>query len=324
MAHKAPGKAHREGITLLELARLFPDENAAIKWFEAIRWPSEERDCPRCGSTNTHECSHSKMPYRCRACKRYFSVKTGSAMGRSPIPLLKWLYAIYLDATSLKGVSSMKLHRDLGVTQKTAWFMQQRIREAFTAERGDSPFSGPVEVDETYFGGKRKNMSNAKRKIMSGRGTIGKTAVAGMKDRETGEVVAMVVSDVGTETLQSFVHEHLKAGEPIFTDDAAVYRDLPNHGSVKHSVGEYVRGMVHTNGIESFWSMLKRAHKGTFHKLSPKHLQRYVDEFVGRHNVRDLNTLAQMALLSDGMTGRRLTYKVLIADNGLNSMARSK
>ncbi len=156
MAQKAPGKAFRKGITIIELAQMFPNEEAARKWFEEIIWPDGLRYCPECGSVDTHECQHAKMPYRCRDCRKYFSVKTGTVMTGSPVPLLKWLYAIYLDVTSLKGVSSMKLHRDIGVTQKTAWHMQQRIREAFREEGG--LLSGPVEIDETYVGGlKRKS-----------------------------------------------------------------------------------------------------------------------------------------------------------------------
>ena len=143
MTQKAPGKAKRKGITLLELTRIFPDEAAATKWFEAAVWPNGKRFCPDCGSTNTHECSHYEMPYRCKDCKRYFSVKKATVMRGSPLPLLKWLYAIYLDTTSLKGVASMKLHRDLGITQKSAWHMQQRIREAFADQGPASPHARP-------------------------------------------------------------------------------------------------------------------------------------------------------------------------------------
>lgn len=191
----APGKAHRTGISLFELQKMFPDEDAAREWFEGILWPEGVRDCPRCGSDNTYACSHAKMPYRCRDCRKYFSVKTGTLMAGSPLPLRKWLYAIYLDTTSLKGISSMKLHRDLGITQKSAWYMQQRIREAFAHRPEVSEFAGPVEVDESYFGGKRRNMSNARRKELSdtGRGAVGKTAVVGAKDRETNRVRAEVV-----------------------------------------------------------------------------------------------------------------------------------
>ncbi len=323
MTHKAPGKAHRKGITLLQLAQMFPDEDAARAWFEAIFWPDGERDCPRCRSLNTHACIHAKMPYRCRDCRKYFSVKTGTVMAGSPLPLLKWLYAIYLDTTSLKGVSSMKLHRDLGITQKSAWHMQQRIREAFAAEGPTVMFGGPVEVDETYVGGRERNKHAKDRKHL-GRGGVGKTAVAGMKDRETGQVVAMVVEKADGATLRGFVREHADEAARVFTDDASAYKGIPNpHATVKHSVGEYVAGEVHTNGVESFWSMLKRAHKGTFHKLSPKHLQRYVDEFAARHNIREFDTLEQMVAVAAALGGRRLPYRVLIAPNGRSAGARS-
>ena len=323
--HKAPGKAHRQGITLIELARMFPDEEAARRWFEAILWPDGERYCPHCGTDNNHKCSHPKMPYRCRDCRKYFSIKTGTVMANSPLPLQKWLYAIYLELTSLKGVSSMKLHRDLGITQKAAWFMLQRIREAFKEMGPAVKFDGPTEADETYVGGLRKNMHrSAKDKLPPGRGTVGKTAVAGVKDRSTGMVAAKVVRSTDAKTLQGFVRENVEPGADLYTDDATAYEGMTDyeHGSVKHSVGEYVDGHIHTNGIESFWSMLKRAHKGIYHKFSPKHLQRYVDQFAGRHNIRDLDTLEQMVMLTEGMAGRRLTYKRLIEPNGLSSLAR--
>jgi transposase-like protein len=332
MVQKAPGKAHRKGITLFELQEMFPDELAARKWFEELLWPDGTRHCPRCGSMDTHECSHAKMPYRCRDCRKYFSIKTGTVMAGSPLPLLKWVYAIYLDTTSLKGVSSMKLHRDLGITQKTAWFMQQRIREAFARQGADDEFEGPVEVDETYVGGKRRNMSNAKRKALkeagAGRGAVGKAAVVGVKDRESNKVPAKAVESTDAQTLIPFVESKAADGSTIYTDGTSAYRSLPTafngytHESVNHSVSEYVRGEAHTNGIESFWSMLKRAHKGTFHKLSPKHLDRHVQEFAGRHNIREMSTLRQMAFVACGMSGRFLPYEKLIADNGLPSFAR--
>ena len=321
MPSKAPGKAHREGITLIELARMFPDEEAAREWFENLVWPDGTRHCPECGSINTHECSHAKMPYRCRDCRKYFSVKTGTVMANSKIPLLKWVYAIYLDTTSLKGVSSMKLHRDLGITQKSAWFMQQRIREAFDHQGPPVKFDGPVEVDETYVGGLERN-KHASDKLNAGRGTVGKTAIVGAKDRRTNEVRAEVVPATDAATLKSFVGDHAGDGAEVFTDEAAAYKGLPNHSAVRHSVGQYVDGHIHTNGIESFWSMLKRAHKGVFHKMSPKHLQRYVNEFAGRHNIRELDTMAQMAAVTRGLVAKKLPYVRLIRDNGLSAGAR--
>ena len=185
---------------------------------------------------------------------------------------------------------------------------------------------GPVEVDETYFGGRRKNMSKSKRKnLPPGRGTTGKVAVVGVKDRDTKHVAAKVVPNTARRTLQDVIRDHVEPGADVYTDDSTAYKDMPGytHGSVKHSVGEYVDGHVHTNGIESLWSMLMRAHKGTFHKISPKHLQRYVDEFAGRQNIRELDTLDQMAVVSGWLIGKRLKYKDLVARNGLSSGAQS-
>ncbi len=240
-------------------------------------------------------------------------------MERSPIPFRKSVYAIYLHLNGLKGVSSMELHRDLGVTQKTAWFMLQRIRKAFDND-DEPPFGGPAEADETWFGGKRANMSKSKRKALSGRGSAGKDAAVGIRDRATGRVAAHVTSAGPTRRTSRFVAERVRPGAKLHTDEARAYRPRTaryDHEAVNHSVGEFVRDQAHTNGIESFWSILKRAHKGVFHKISPKHLHRYVAEFAVRHNVRDCDTIAQMVALAGGMAGKRLTYKALIAENGL-------
>ena len=321
--HKAPGKSYRKGISLFELQQMFPNEEAARRWFEKIIWPDGPQ-CPHCGSLDARPRKNMKpMPYRCGDCRKHYSVKTDTLMRGSPLPLLKWVYAIYLDCASLKGVASMKLYREIGITQKTAWFMQQRIREAFADQGPPVLMEGPVEVDETYVGGKARNMHAAKRKELTGRGGADKTAVVGAKDRKTNRVAAKVVERTDGPTLQGFVVDNAEWDAEIYTDDATAYRALANHSTVKHSAGQYVDGQIHTNGVESFWSMLKRAHKGTFHKLSPKHLQRYVNEFAGRHNIRELGTLSQMAVLAARMGGKRLQYATLIAPNGLDSAARS-
>ena len=323
--HKAPGKAHREGLSVRALFRMFPDDDAAQAWLEEQRWGGEPW-CPHCGSLNVRRNNHKSMPWRCaeRECRKRFSVRIATPMQNSPLGYQTWVIAIYMLTTSLKGQSSMKLHRDLEVTQKTAWFLAHRIRQTFAASNG--PFAGPVEVDETYMGGKRKNMSNAKRKALAdtGRGAVGKTAVVGAKDRATKHVAARVVPDTTKDTLQGFVAEHAAPGATVYTDDAAAYDGMPfDHETVKHSRSEYVKGDVHTNGAESFWSMLKRGHAGIYHKMSPKHLDRYVQEFAGRHNIRESDTIEQMSMVVRGLEGKRLSYAALISDNGLRSGSRS-
>ena len=325
MTRKAPGKAHREGLTVVELMDIFPTEEAASTWFESVVW-EDGRYCPKCGNTETKAVPNAKpMPYWCKGCRSYFSVRTGTPMARSNIPLRKWAIAIYLCITSLKSVSSMKLHRDIGVSQRAAWFMLHRIREAWGEDGDEEPFDGPVEVDETYMGGKRKNMSNAKRKELAGtgRGAVGKTAVIGMKDRATNQVRAEVITETDGETLQDFVEENTEEDATVYTDEAAAYKGVEReHEAVRHSVSQYVRGQAHTNGIESFWAMLKRAHAGTFHKISPKHLDRYVREFAGKHNHRDSGTLIQMRDTVARLVGRNLLYRDLIARNGLSNAGR--
>ena len=215
--HTAPGKSFRKGLTLVELMDMFPNEAAATKWFESIYWP-ETRACGKCGSTRTREASHKKMPYWCSDCRSYFSVKTGTPLANSKVPLRKWAIAIYLCLTSLKSVSSMKLHRDIGVSQPTAWYMLHRIREAWIPKgENGTPYDGPVEADETYFGGKRKNMSNAKRAELEGRGTVGKTAVVGAKDRSTNQVSATVVERTDKATIHGFLAMHVSPDATIYT-----------------------------------------------------------------------------------------------------------
>ena len=325
MIKRAPGKSHRKGMSVAEVIGKFPDDAAAERWFTEKRWPNGPH-CPSCGSTNVLSgAAHKTMPYRCRGkeCRKRFSVRVGTVMEGSNLGFQTWAIAIYLSLTSLKSVSSMKLHRDLKITQKSAWHLAHRLRKAFAAERG--AFVGPVEADETYFGGRRKNMSRSKRRTMTGRGTVGKTIVVGMKDRATNEVRAQVVPSTDAATLQSFVRDHTVAGAMVYTDEHGAYSGMAEfgHEAVNHGVGEYVNGQVSVNGIESFWSMLKRAHKGTFHKISPKHLDRYVTECAGKHNVLAADTSDQMVGVVRAMAGKRLKYDDLIADNGLASGARA-
>ena len=325
MAKKAPGKSHREGMTLLQAAAKFQDNEDALRWLEAWRWP-HGAFCPNCGSFNV-QCGikHKTQTHRCRDCpnRPMFTIRHGTVMEGTKLPYRAWAIGIYLFTTNIKGISSMRLHRELGIGQKSAWFMLQRLRKAM--ETPHKAFSGPVEVDETFVGGKRKNMSNEQRKALkdAGRGAVGKTAVVGIKDRDTNKVSAEVVGAVDAATLVPFVESNATQGAEVYTDDASAYAKLENHETVKHTASEYVRGEIHTNGVESFWSMLKRGHVGTFHKISPKHLNRYVQEFAGRHNMREADTREQMGRVVLGMSRKRLRYRDLIADNGLSSGART-
>lgn len=303
---------------------MFPTEEAATEWFELLVWP-DVRGCGHCGSTDTKEVPNRKpMPYWCKDCRSYFSVRTGTVLSHSKVPLRKWAMAIYLEMTSLKGVSSMKLHRDLKIGQKAAWFMLHRIREAW-ADTPAGGFSGPIEVDETFVGGLEANKHESQRARARG-GVPEKAPIVGMKDRESGQVRARAINDMEAETLRGFVREHTEPGAQVYSDGHPAYTGLEGeykHNAVQHSAGTYVIEQIHTNGIESFWSTLKRAHKGVYHKLSVKHLDRYARQFAGKHNARNADTLAQMTAVVAGLVGKRLLYRDLIADNGLPSGARS-
>ena len=287
----------------------FPDEKAAEVYLENVRWGGVRR-CPRCYSDRVTVVKNSKpMPYRCRACRKYFSVRTGTILAESKLPILKWSMAAYLITSSRKGISSVQLGHHLGVTQKTAWFLAHRIRKALV-EKSDM-LRAVVEIDETYIGGKEKN-KHANKRNLNGRGTLGKHPVLGMLER-SGRVKSFPVEGVGSASLKSAIIKNVERGSTLYTDGYRGYQNLPGfqHEAANHSAGEYVRGKAHTNGIESFWALLKRGYYGTFHHFSRKHLHRYTDEFSSRHNI-GLDTVDFLYVVFSGAVGKRLTYRDLI------------
>ncbi len=321
----APGRSDRIGLSIIEFFQLFPSDLAAEQWFERRRWPNG-MCCPDCGSCNVVETKNRKpQPYRCRDCRRHFNVRTGTVMQGSRIGYQKWLLAMYMMVTGIKGTAAMKVHRELKVSYKTAWYLMQRIREGFFGGEDEKLF-GTVEVDEMFVGGKQENRHAKDRKRYSAEDAYGKRTVVGAVQRG-GKVVAQPIDSTDANTLTRFVEGNVKHASRVITDDHGGYNDLMEsyrHRTVKHSIGEYVKDVdVHTNTVESLWSMFKRGFVGSYHKMSFKHLHRYVNEFAGRKNVRDLDTVEQLAELFDGFIGKRLKWRDLIAPNGLPSGSRS-
>jgi transposase-like protein len=300
-------------ISTFQLFEMFPDQETARTYLEGRLWPNGPK-CPVCGVGDRITVRKEGF-YRCNQCKEDFTVRTGTIFERSHVPLHKWIYAMYLLVTARKGISSMQLAKEIGITQKSAWFVLHRLREACGGDNL-SKLKGIIEIDETYVGGIEKNKHESK-KLKAGRGTVGKTAVLGMRERG-GKVVAMPISKTDKASIQSAIAQNVEAGSMLNTDEAGAYDGIKalsfGHETVNHSAGEYVRDDVTTNGIESVFAVLKRGLIGVYHHASPKHLGRYVDEFTFRLNEGNVknHTLTRLESFVDGVAGKRLTYKGLI------------
>lgn len=312
--------------TLIEAVRYFSDLDRCEETMRKSRWPGGVPECPECGSKNIGEIKTRRL-LRCRDCRRQIYTKRGTIFEDSPLGLDKWLVAVWSIANCKNGVSSHELARALGVTQKTAWFMLHRVRVAMEID-GEDKFDGPTEADTTYVGGRAENMHAAKReKMLKGaRGSVGKTAVHGVLQRSgsdrPSQIRAIVLSREDAETLVGEIKRAVKPGSPVYTDEARAYADLCKthaHQAIDHSVA-YVLGAVHTNGLENFWSLLKRTLGGTYVAVAPFHLTRYVAEQVFRFNERKHTDGERFGEVLSRVFGRRLTYRTLTGKDGAGFM----
>lgn len=295
-----------------ELLEKLPDEQSCIKYFTAIRWQHGEY-CPYCNCEKIYHFSDNKT-HKCATCKKRFSIKVGTIFDDSKIPLRKWFLAIFMMTTHKKGLSSLQLARDIKVTQKTAWFMMHRIREATQLEPFRQQLNGTIEVDETYVGGQEKNKhSNKKIKHTQGRSNKTKSIVLGMLQRD-GYLKAKMVEDVTSKTIEKETIKNVVLGSIVMSDEWKSYQVLDNnysHHVVNHSKGQFAIDNISTNTIESFWAVFKRGLKGVYHIMSKKHLDRYIQEFVFRWNLRN----EERGLLFNSVLNNakyKLSYKNLI------------
>ena len=300
-------------ISTFQLFEMIPDAETARQYLEARLWPNGVT-CPTCAGQDRITTRKGGF-FRCNKCQSDFTVRTGTIFERSHVPLQKWIYAMYLVVTSRKGISSMQMAKEIGVTQKTAWFMLQRLREACSGKM--DKLSGLVEIDETFVGGREANKHEHK-KLRMGRGSVGKTAVLGLRERG-GKMLGIKIEVNDAETIYRAIYDNVEVGATLITDEHAAYSGLGGlffgHETVNHSAGEYARGFANTNGIESVWALLKRGVYGVWHHVSPKHLGRYVDEVAFRLNAGNVkeHTITRLDSFIRAVDGTRLTYARLIA-----------
>ena len=306
----------RDFDSFFELVNYFDTEEKCIQYLAQMRWNGQAQ-CPYCEHNVTYELKGKTRRWKCASCRQQFSVRVGTIFEDSKIALRKWFFAIYLVTAHKKGISSHQLGRDLKLTQKTAWFMLQRIRLAFAPEE-DIKLGNTVEIDETYVGGKESNKHKSKRTPNTqGRSTKTKTPVLGIIERD-GKVFAVPVENTKGKTILPIINAKVEPGTKVYTDEWTPYRALNKnfeHSFVQHSADQYVDGIVHTNSMESFWALFKRGIIGIYHQTSDKHLHHYVNEFTFRFNNRKLSEGSRFDVLIANTNNKGITYKELISED---------
>jgi len=323
--------------TINDVAIHFQSKATCIEYITQLRWNGHVK-CAFCGHDHVYELKGANVRYKCASCRKHFSALKGTIFENSTIPLNKWFMALFILSTHRKGISSVQVGRDIGVTQKSAWFMMQRIRNAFKMQsftydkiganikddENNKPVPGIVEADETYIGGKIGNMHKHKQEVIEKKGTQSKIKVAGVIQRG-GEVRLKEIEATDYENIIPFLVKSVHQGANLMTDEHVAYgtmHKLFEHQTIKHMLKEYVRGDVHTNSIENFWSLLKRGIYGTYHFITPFHVQNYLEEFAFRFNSRNI-TEAQRFDKLVSLSNHRITYKRLTS-HGQNKANEKK